>query len=119
MPMPTITGITRAPTLATRHGVFVAYVVLRRLNAILKRIARHVGGVSMNKAITLYALVHSVRTILIDENGQVVAYSPISNPSEFDLQALAHQTYPAIAAADFVVTWVKERECYKIFYLPY
>lgn len=74
----------------------------------------------MLKALTLYAIVvQSVRTILIDQHGQVVAYSPISNPTEEDLQALAHDTFPQYPAGDFVVKWDRAREQYRVEYIPY
>lgn len=74
----------------------------------------------MLKALTLYAIVvKSVRTILINEHGQVVAYSPISNPTDDDLRALAHETFPEYPAGDWMVKWSNEREQYKITYIPY
>lgn len=74
----------------------------------------------MLKALTLYAIVvKSVRTILINEHGQVVAYSPISNPTDDDLRALAHETFPEYPAGDWMVKWSNEREQYKVEYIPY
>lgn len=74
----------------------------------------------VDKSITLYAIVvHSVRTILIDQHGQVIAYSNISNPTDDDLRELASDTYPHVKASDWMVRWSKQREQYCIEYIPY
>ena len=70
-------------------------------------------------ALRLYAIQHPTRVILCDKHSQVIAYLDMTNPTHDDLQALAHDTYPEYPASDFMATWVDERGCYVIEYIPY
>ena len=76
----------------------------------------------MNKppiALTLYALVKPTKTILCNASWQAISYHNNAAPGVPDLQAMAHEACPDYPAADFMVRWSEQYQCWKITYLPY